>query len=77
MKPESIDQQIDTSGTCCPMPMVNTNKAVKGMAEGEVLEIIATDPATRQDIPDWCQRTGHALLHQEESDGKFRYFVKK
>jgi len=77
MKPESIDRQLDTCGTCCPMPMVNTNKAVKSMSGGQVLEVVATDPATRQDIPDWCHRTGHELIHQEAVDGKFLYYVKK
>jgi tRNA 2-thiouridine synthesizing protein A len=77
MNDEKIASSIDTSGTCCPMPMVNTNKAIKGVAPGELLELVATDPATRQDIPDWCNRTGHTLVGCEERDGTFRYLIRR
>lgn len=71
------DQTLDTSGKCCPMPMVETNQAIKGMKAGEVLEIIATDPATKTDIPSWCQRTGHTLIERNEDSGTWRYYVRK
>lgn len=71
------DQTLDTSGKCCPMPMVETNKAIKEMKAGEVLEIIATDPATKMDIPSWCQRTGNKLIELNEDSGTLRYYVRK
>ncbi len=69
--------QIDTSGKCCPMPMVETNKAMKGLNAGDVLEIIATDPATQQDIPSWCERQGHQLLESEHQAQNYIYRIKK
>lgn len=71
------DQTVDTSGKCCPMPMVETNQAIGRMQAGEVLEIIATDPATRWDFPSWCERTGNALLEQTEVNGTLRYYIRK
>lgn len=68
---------LDTSGKCCPMPMVETNKAIKGLALGDVLEIIATDVGTRKDIPSWCERTGQTLLSMTEEKGVLRYHVRK
>ena len=68
---------LDTSGKCCPMPMVETNKAIKGLAVGDVLEIIATDVGTRKDIPSWCERTGQTLLSMTEEDGVINYHVRK
>lgn len=68
---------LDTSGKCCPMPMVETNKAIKGLALGDVLEIIATDVGTRKDIPSWCERTGQTLLSMTEKDGVISYHVRK
>lgn len=70
-------KKLDTTGKCCPMPMVETNKAIKALAPGEILEIIATDVATRSDIPSWCQRTGNELLGMEENNQVLRYFVRK
>lgn len=71
------DLLLDTSGKCCPMPMVETNKAIKAVPLGGVLQVTATDPATRMDIPSWCKRTGHELLLSSEDGGVFRYFVRR
>jgi len=72
-----VDKVLDTSGKCCPMPMVETNKTLKKLAEGDVLQIIATDPGTQVDIPSWCERTGNQLLASNEQENLFTYYVKK
>ena len=68
---------LDTSGKCCPMPMVETNKAMKSLSAGDILQIIATDPGTQLDIPSWCKRTGHELLTANEENNIFEYHVRK
>jgi tRNA 2-thiouridine synthesizing protein A len=71
------DRTIDTSGAYCPVPMLETNRAIKTMQAGEVLEVISTDLGSKMDIPAWCGRTGNRLLYSE-SDGKtFRFYVRK
>ncbi len=72
-----VTSTLDTSGKCCPMPMVETNRAIKAMALGDVLEIIATDVGTRKDIPSWCERMGQTLLSMSEQDKVLRYYVRK
>ena len=47
------------------------------MNEGEVLLILADDPATTRDIPSFCQFMGHTLLASETQDTPFKYWVKK
>lgn len=71
------DHVLDTSGKCCPMPIVETNRAIRQVVVGEVLEIIATDPGTLTDIPAWCRRTGNELIGQTEEGHTLRYFVRK
>lgn len=72
-----VTSTLDTSGKCCPMPMVETNMAIKTLASGDILEIIATDPGTRNDIPSWCERTGNRLLDTREDGKVYRYYVSK
>ena len=55
------DRQLDVSGLKCPMPILRTKKALADMASGEVLEIRATDPATREDFDAFARQTGHVL----------------
>ncbi len=71
------DRTVDTSGQCCPVPMVETNRAVKQMRPGEVLEVICTDIGSKTDIPAWCGRTGNKLVSSEEREGKFYYYVRR
>ncbi len=72
-----IDHSLDTSGKCCPMPIVELNRAMNRLAPGEVLEVLATDPGTCTDIPAWCERTGNELLASERADSRFRYLLRK
>lgn len=72
-----VTKILDTSGKCCPMPMVETNKTLKKLAEGDVLQIIATDPGTQVDIPSWCERTGNKLIASNEQGNAFTYYVEK
>ncbi len=72
-----VNKQVDTSGKCCPMPIVDTNVAMKKLNSGEIMQIIATDPGTLTDIPSWCERSGHRLLESSNSDGVIQFYVQK
>ena len=77
MSDVQIDQKLDTSGLLCPLPIVKTFKAIKGMEIGQVLEMVATDPGSMPDMKAWANQTKHELLEAAEVDGKFRFLVKK
>jgi tRNA 2-thiouridine synthesizing protein A len=53
------------------------HNAVRDMNAGEVLEVLATDPSTKRDIPRFCQFLGHELVTEEEIGGEFRYLIRK
>lgn len=71
------DRRVDTSGQCCPVPIVETNRAIKQMQSGQVLEVVCTDLGSRMDIPAWSKRTGNKLVASEERDGKFYFYVRR
>lgn len=71
------DTTVDTSGHCCPVPIIETNRAIKKMNPGEVLEVISTDTGSKMDIPAWCARTGNQLLRTDDDGKTFRYYVRK
>ncbi len=57
----TADQTLDTLGLRCPEPVMLTRKTVRHMNEGEILHIIADDPATTRDIPSFCEFMEHQL----------------
>ena len=71
------DQSLDCIGLYCPMPIVKTADKIKQMKKGEVLEVVADDKGIKQDMPAWCQSTGHEYLGLEEKGGEFKIYVKK
>ncbi len=68
---------IDTSGRFCPFPIVETAKAVKALAEGAVLLVIATDPGIATDMPMWCKATRNEHLGTFQEGGAWRSWVRK
>ena len=68
---------IDTSGRLCPFPIVETAKAVRGLEEGAVLLVIATDPGIAQDMPMWCRATRNEHLGTFQEGAAWKSFVRK
>lgn len=60
----SVQHTLDTQGLICPEPIMLLHKTVRKAASGEVIHVIATDPATTRDIPNFCRHLGHELLYQ-------------
>jgi tRNA 2-thiouridine synthesizing protein A len=71
------NKTLDASGLSCPLPIVKTKKEIDSMTSGQVLEIISTDPGSKNDMTAWCKRTGNELLESAEEGGKFKFYVKK
>jgi tRNA 2-thiouridine synthesizing protein A len=70
-------QLLDARGLYCPEPVMLLHNAVRDMNAGDVLEVLATDPSTRRDIPRFCQFLGHELVAEEEVGGEYRYLIRK
>jgi TusA-related sulfurtransferase len=68
---------LDTSGLLCPIPIVKTAAAVKGLAVGDVLLVIATDPGIASDMPLWCRATRHVHLATFRDGARWKSYVRK
>jgi tRNA 2-thiouridine synthesizing protein A len=69
---------VDARGQSCPGPLVSLAKALKDAEAGDLLELLATDPGSKSDVPSWATISGNELLEAGESDdGGFRYLIRK
>ncbi|MBN1367859.1 MAG: sulfurtransferase TusA family protein [Dehalococcoidales bacterium] len=71
------DRTLDCVGLYCPMPIVKTSKIMKELKTGEILEVLADDNGIKQDMPAWCETTGHECLGIEEAGNEIKVYVKK
>lgn len=72
-----FDQELDTSGLNCPMPVMRAKKALKDMQTGQVLHLIATDPAANDDVPVLASQMHCTLERSSKEGGKFHFYIKK
>lgn len=72
-----VDMTLDAKGLSCPMPLLRTKKAMGKIDSGQVLEVLGTDPGSKNDLPGWCERSGHTFLGVEEGEGFFKFYIKK
>ncbi len=68
---------LDVKGMACPLPVLRANRALRGMAPGARLRVLATDRAAVADFQAFCRETGHALLAQGEEAGVFSFTIRK
>jgi tRNA 2-thiouridine synthesizing protein A len=72
------NETVDARGLNCPMPIVRSMQAIKKIKVGQVLEILTTDPGSKNDIPIWAKATKQELLSFEETGPEsFRFLVKR
>jgi tRNA 2-thiouridine synthesizing protein A len=68
---------VDARGQSCPGPLVGLARVLKDAEPGDLLELLATDPGSRSDVPSWATLTGNELVEAREHQGEFRYVVRK
>jgi tRNA 2-thiouridine synthesizing protein A len=71
------DLVVDCTGLACPLPVVKTAQAIKNLARGQVLELLATDPGVEPDMRAWSSRTGNDLLGIDKQAEVFRILIRR
>jgi CoA-disulfide reductase len=71
------DKTIDASGLCCPGPLMTVKKAVDEMLQGQILEVIASDPGFYEDIKAWCSKTNNKLINLSREGAKIIALIEK
>jgi tRNA 2-thiouridine synthesizing protein A len=71
------DQTVDARGLACPLPVLKARKALHGLARGQRLMVLATDPMAAVDIPHLCREEGHRLIACETVEGVHRFLIER
>jgi tRNA 2-thiouridine synthesizing protein A len=71
------DEILDATGLFCPEPVMLLHSKMREIDAGTLLQVVATDPSTRRDIPKFCAFLGHDLLDQYVENNTFYYTIRK
>ena len=69
--------RVDCCGMQCPGPIMEVFRNIRSMKDGEILEVVTSDPGFAKDIVSWCRRTGNTLLSNEEHDGEYIAIIQR
>ena len=73
----TADLVVDCRNTYCPMPIIRLRQAIDDVANGSVILLLATDPASANDMPAFARNTGNELLSATEENGVFEFLFRK
>jgi tRNA 2-thiouridine synthesizing protein A len=72
-----VTETLDCSGLLCPLPVYKAGVVLNRLANGEVLELITTDPGALEDIPALARQRGDTLLRTERGDSTQTFWLRK
>ncbi|MGB7055484.1 MAG: sulfurtransferase TusA family protein [bacterium] len=68
---------MDCIGLYCPQPLLQAREGIDSIEVGEVLEVLADDPAAEEDIKRFAKRTGHEIIVFEKERNTLRFLIRK
>ena len=71
------DHELDAVGWLCPLPILKARKRLLGLQTGQVLRLIADDPAAVIDVPHFCNEQGHQLVSTNTDTSEHIYLIRK
>ena len=71
------DQEIDTRGLNCPLPILKAKKALAGMESGQLLKVLSTDAGSLRDFQAFAKQTGNELVEQQTLGDEFVHVLRR
>lgn len=71
------DEQLDTCGLNCPLPLLKAKQALHQMASGSILKVVATDAGSQRDFKAFVDQSDHQMLESFSEDGRYTYIIQR
>lgn len=71
------DVRVDCRGETCPVPLVEVRKALRKTEPGDLLEVVGTHPASREEIPMAVKALGLELVSVEGTEDDWRICIRR
>ena len=68
---------VDALGMACPRPVIELAAAVRRIAVGDEVLLLADDEAADVDVPVWCRMQRQQLVSKDADGRELRFVVRK
>jgi tRNA 2-thiouridine synthesizing protein A len=73
-----VSLELDCRDMPCPMPVIELGRHLGDVAIGELLAVVARDPAAAVDVAAWCRMKQQDYVGADTADdGVARYVVRR
>jgi tRNA 2-thiouridine synthesizing protein A len=68
---------IDALGRKCPIPIIMLAERIREVPVGQVVAVLADDPAARTDVPAWCAIKSHEFAGAVDLPSGWAFLIKR
>jgi tRNA 2-thiouridine synthesizing protein A len=68
---------IDALGRKCPIPIIMLAEQIRDVPVGEVIAVLADDPAAYTDVPAWCGMKSHEFVFRDELESGWSFGIRR
>jgi tRNA 2-thiouridine synthesizing protein A len=70
--------ELDCRAVRCPMPVIELARHLPDVEVGQLIAVVAHDPAAAVDVPAWCRMKAQEYVGADAAeDGAPRYVVRR
>ncbi len=73
----AVAATVDALGLFCPLPILRTERKLRKLRAGEVVQVISDDPSFVKDMTGWCRRSGNELVKMDQRKESYFAYVRK
>ena len=73
----TIAKEVDTKGMACPLPILKAKRALAEVSSGELIRVVATDPASVRDFQAFAKQTGNELIEQSNTASEYIHILRR
>jgi tRNA 2-thiouridine synthesizing protein A len=68
---------IDALGRKCPIPIIMLAEQIRDVPIGEIIAVLADDPAAYTDVPAWCGMKSHEFVYRDELESGWAFGIRR
>jgi tRNA 2-thiouridine synthesizing protein A len=68
---------IDALGRKCPIPIIMLAEQIRDVPVGEIIAVLADDPAAYTDVPAWCGMKSHEFVFRDELESGWAFGIRR
>ena len=73
----TIAKEVDTKGMACPLPILKAKRALAEVSSGELIRVVATEPASVRDFQAFAKQTGNELVEQTNTASEYIHILRR